>query len=149
VSVTVRPLRDDDSAAWRQLFTEYGAFYTTDFTDDVLDRVWALLVEPAAAINAFVAEVDGTVVGLAHYRSHPDTFSGDLDWFLDDLYTSPEARGHGVATALIERLTAKARATAPNGSLRWITAADNSTAQSVYDKVATRTSWVTYQINLD
>jgi GNAT superfamily N-acetyltransferase len=148
VTVSVRPLREDDTADWRRLFTEYGAFYKTDFTADVLDRVWAIVIDPAGAVNAFVAELDGLVVGLAHYRSHPDTFSGDLDWFLDDLYTSPEARGHGVATALIERLAAKARATAPNGSLRWITAADNTTAQRVYEKVSTRTSWVTYEVRL-
>ena len=148
MSVKVRPVAEDDESAWRQLFTEYGSFYETEFSDETLDRVWAIVIDPAGAVNAFVAELDGVVVGLAHYRSHPDTFSGDYDWFLDDLYTSPEARGHGVATALIERITAKAKATAPNGSLRWITAADNATAQRVYDKVATKTSWVTYEVRL-
>jgi hypothetical protein len=29
--------------------------------------------------------------------------------------------------------------------LQWITAADNSTAQKLYDEVGTRTSWVTYE----
>lgn len=148
MTVTVRPLREDDEPAWRRLFTAYGAFYETDFTDEVLDRVWAIVVDPAGAVNAFVASVDDQVVGLAHYRSHPDTFSGDDDWFLDDLYTDESARGQGVATALIERLKAKARATAPHGSLRWITAADNVRAQRVYDQVATRTSWVTYEVRL-
>ncbi|MDM4761683.1 GNAT family N-acetyltransferase [Galbitalea sp. SE-J8] len=147
-SVVVRPLREHDAAAWRRLFAEYGAFYGSDFSDEVLDRVWAIVVDPAGAVNAFVGEFDGEVVGFAHYRSHPDTFSGELDWFLDDLYTAEAARGHGVATALIERLTAKARATAPHGSLRWITAADNARAQRVYDTVATRTTWVTYEVRL-
>ena len=143
-----RPLVEDDERDWRRLFSEYGAFYETEFTDEVLDRVWAIVIDPAGAVNAFVAELDGALVGFAHYRSHPDTFSGDFDWFLDDLYTSPEARGQGVATALIERLKHKAQATAPNGSLRWITAADNATAQRVYDKIATKTSWVTYEVRL-
>ena len=144
----IRPLAEDDERDWRRLFSEYGVFYDTEFTDEVLDRVWAIVIDPAGAVNAFVAELDGMLVGFAHYRSHPDTFSGDYDWFLDDLYTAPEARGQGVATALIERLKQKAQATAPNGSLRWITAADNATAQRVYDKIATKTSWVTYEVRL-
>ena len=148
MTIRVRPLAEDDEQDWRRLFTEYGLFYKTDFSAETLDRVWAIVIDPAGAVNAFVAESDDTVVGLAHYRSHPDTFSGDLDWFLDDLYTTPEARGLGVATALIQRLKDKARATAPNGSLRWITAADNTTAQRVYDKVADRTTWVTYEVRL-
>ena len=31
------------------------------------------------------------------------------------------------------------------GTLRWITAASNTTAQRLYDDVATRTTWVTYE----
>jgi hypothetical protein len=30
--------------------------------------------------------------------------------------------------------------------LRWITADTNETAQALYDKVATRTRWVTYEM---
>ena len=77
--------------------------------------------------------------------THPDTFSTGLDWYLDDLFTDPAARGTGVASALIDRLTELARATGP-GTLRWITAEDNVTAQRVYDRLAKRTTWVTYEI---
>ena len=148
MTVDIRAIRADDEAAWRGLFAAYGSFYKTDFTPDVLDRVWAIVLDPAQGVNALVAELDGVVVGLAHYRSHPDTFTAELDWFLDDLYTSEESRGHGVATALIEHLTQLARDTAPGGSLRWITAAHNTTAQRVYDRVSTRTTWVTYEVRL-
>jgi Acetyltransferases len=143
--VTVRPVAPGDEAAWRRLFRDYGVFYETEFDDAQLDHVWALLLDPAGRVDALVAELDGEVVGIAHYRSHPDTFSTGTDWYLDDLFTAPEARGHGVASALIARLTELARATGP-GTLRWITAADNVTAQRVYDRVATRTSWVTYEV---
>lgn len=30
--------------------------------------------------------------------------------------------------------------------VRWITAADNATAQRLYDDVATRTAWLTYDL---
>jgi len=139
----VRPLVESDEARWRELFTAYGVFYETDFSDEVLERVWALLVAAGSGIDGLVAERDGAVVGIAHYRSHPDTFSGGRDWFLDDLFVDPTARGTGAGRALIEHIAELSAGT--GGSLRWITAADNHTAQALYDKVATRTSWVMYE----
>lgn len=154
MSVAVRPITAADSPAWRRLFREYGAFYETSFDDAHLDDVWRLLFDPASRIDALVAEADpstgsGTdsVVGIAHYRSHPDTFSSGNDWYLDDLFVDPAARGAGAATALVEHLTGLATATGP-GTLRWITAADNERAQRVYDRIATRTTWVTYEVRL-
>ncbi|MGN6324708.1 N-acetyltransferase family protein [Pseudolysinimonas sp.] len=143
----VRDLAEGDLPAWRALFRAYGVFYETAFDDAHLDHVGRLLLEPGSGVDAFVAEDDeGRVIGFAHYRAHPDTFSSGSDWYLDDLFVDPDARGHGAATALIEHLVAHARRVAPGGTIRWITAADNARAQRVYDRVATRTSWVTYEL---
>lgn len=142
----VRGIEPHDEAAWRRLFRDYGVFYETHFADDVLDHVWQQ-VRDGAGVHALVAEQDGEVVGIAHYRSHPDTFSTGRDWYLDDLYVDPAHRGGGVATALIEHLAQLARATGP-GKLRWITAESNERAQRVYDRLATRTTWVTYEREL-
>ncbi|GAB3606069.1 hypothetical protein GCM10027413_14780 [Conyzicola nivalis] len=59
-------------------------------------------------------------------------------------FYDPSARGTGTATTLIDAVTERARA-AGGGTLRWITAADNVTAQRVYDRVADRSTWVTYE----
>lgn len=144
----IRAITPADHAVWQRLFTAYGVFYETQFTDDVLAAVWALLLEPGSGVDALVAEQDGTVVGFAHYRSHPDTFTGGRDWFLDDLYVDPDARGAGHATALIQHVANLARSAGPVGTLRWITAADNERAQRVYDRIATKTTWVTYEMRL-
>lgn len=144
----IRPLNAGDRAAWEPLFLAYGVFYETEFTPEIIDKVWSLLMESGSGIDGLVADIEGTVVGFAHYRSHPDTFTGGSDWFLDDLYVDPDARGAGTATDLIQHLTTLARESSPAGSLRWITAADNSRAQRVYDRLAKRTTWVTYEIGL-
>jgi GNAT superfamily N-acetyltransferase len=146
--LTIRAAWPDDEAEWRELFRAYGVFYETAFTDNVLEAVWWQLLEDGSGVDALVAELDGVVVGLAHYRSHPDTFSGGRDWYLDDLYVDPEVRGAGVATALIEHLIGLARASETAGTLRWITADDNARAQRVYDRIAKKTSWVTYEVRL-
>lgn len=141
---TVRPATAADAARWRELFAAYGAFYETAFTDEVLDRVWSQLLADGSGIDALVAEQGGEIVGIAHYRSHPDTFSGGRDWFLDDLFVDPAARGTGAGRALIEAIAQLSAGT--GGSLRWITADDNHTAQALYEKVATRTRWVMYEV---
>ena len=141
----IRAIAPADRAAWQRLFTAYGVFYETQFTPEVLDKVWALMLDPTSGVDAIVAEQDGAVVGFAHFRSHPDTFTGARDWFLDDLYVSLDARGSGLATALIEHIADLARAGENGGTLRWITAADNARAQHVYDRIALKTEWVMYE----
>ena len=140
----VRDIREVDHDAWRALFRDYGVFYETQFSEDVLDGVWAWLMDAESDVCAVVALDAGTVIGFAHYRSLPDTFTASHAWFLDDLYVAPGHRGVGAATALIEAVAERA-ASDGGGTLRWITAADNVTAQRVYDKVATKMGWVTYE----
>lgn len=140
----VRGLQERDHDSWRALFLDYGVFYKTAFDDAVLAGVWAWLLDKGHEVKAVVAVQDDAIVGFAHYRRLADTFTAAPAWFLDDLYVTPEARGIGAATSLIEAVAAEAKAKG-GGTLRWITADDNRTAQSVYDKVATRTTWVTYE----
>jgi GNAT superfamily N-acetyltransferase len=141
----IRDLAPGDREDWRRLFLAYGVFYETAFDEETLDRVWTLLLTAGSGIDGLVATDADRVVGIAHYRSHPDTFTGGRDWYLDDLFVDPQARGAGHATALIEELSTRA---AGGGTLRWITADDNLTAQRVYDRLARRTHWVTYERRL-
>jgi predicted GNAT family acetyltransferase len=142
--VTIRPIESGDRDAWGALFRDYGVFYETSFDDAVLDGVWTWLMDAAHPVSAFVATDGGSPVGFAHYRSVPDTFTAASGWVLDDLYVEPGHRGKGLATALIDAVAAACTAQG-GGTLRWITAASNTTAQSVYDRIATRSTWVTYE----
>ena len=141
----VRDLAPGDRDAWRALFHAYGVFYETDLADEVLDHVWSALL--GGALRGFVAEQDGRVVGFAHVRSHVATFSVGEDWYLEDLFVDPSARSGGVGTAILEHLV-KVATWEGGGTLRWVTAESNATAQRVYDKLATRTTWVTYEVEL-
>jgi GNAT superfamily N-acetyltransferase len=145
MTVTVRDLAPADQDAWRRLFHAYGVFYESDLSAEVLDHVWSAI--RGDAIRGLVAEQDGVVVGFAHVRSHTATFTVGEDWYLEDLYVDPVARGGGIGAAIIEHLVKIARWEG-GGTLRWITAESNATAQRVYDKLAKRTTWVTYEIEL-
>ena len=142
--MSIRPVAPADRAAWRELFRAYGVFYETTFSDEVLDGVWGWLMDAGHEAHALVADDGGALVGFAHVRRVWDTFTAGPSWFLDDLYVEPQRRGEGIARALIERIATDAHA-AGGGTLRWITASDNITAQGLYDRVATRTGWVVYE----
>jgi GNAT superfamily N-acetyltransferase len=145
MTVLVRDITPADHDAWRPLFHAYGVFYETDLSDEVLDHVWSAI--RGDAIRAFVAEQDGRVIGFAHVRTHVATFSVGEDWYLEDLFVDPTVRGGGVGTAILEHLIKIARYEG-GGTLRWVTAESNATAQRVYDKIAKRTTWVTYEVEL-
>ena len=140
----IRPIAAADKAQWTPLFVAYGVFYETAFTPDIVDAVFAKLVSDSLELEGLVAETDGALTGFVLYRRLYDSFTAGPGWHLDDLYVHPSARGTGTATALIEAVTAHASAQG-GGTVRWITAHDNLTAQSVYDKIAERKTWVTYE----
>ena len=142
--VSVRPVAPSDRERWEDLFVAYGVFYQETFSADAVDGVWTWLMEEGHPVRCFVAEVEGVVVGFAHLRFQHDTFTAGAGWFLDDLFTDPDARGQGVATALISALDDYATAHG-GGTLRWITAADNGRARRLYDTLATAATWVTYE----
>ena len=145
MAVEVRAVAAEDRSQWERLFVAYGVFYETEFDADVLAGVWGWLTDDSHEVSALVAVDDsGQLVGFAHYRRLADTFTAGPGWFLDDLYVDPAARGAGAATALIDAVAAVAEANG-GGTLRWITAENNHTAQRVYDRVATRATWVTYE----
>ena len=140
----VRLVTAGDRERWQELFLAYGVFYEEEFPPGVVDGVWAWLMEENHPVRCFVAEVDGQVQGFAHLRFQHDTFTAGAGWFLDDLFTDPEARGGGVATALISALDDYATAHG-GGTLRWITASHNDRARRLYDTLANATTWVTYE----
>jgi ribosomal protein S18 acetylase RimI-like enzyme len=145
MTVSIRPLGERDFFAWLPLFEGYCRFYETDLDDTKALIVWQWLMDPAKTINGLVAtDETGELIGLAHYRIEPDTLAARYGVYLDDLYTLPEHRGRGVGRTLIEALR---RLAAERGYsvVRWITAADNEDAQTLYDSVASKTSWVTYE----
>jgi GNAT superfamily N-acetyltransferase len=148
MTVQVRPIAPGDRAVWGTLFQAYGVFYETGFDETVQRRVWEWLMDDTHEVSALVAVSEGEVIGFAHYHRLADTFTGEASWNLDDLYVSPDVRKTGAATALIHAVAEEARSNG-GGTLRWITAKENTTARGVYDKVATLADWVTYELETD
>ena len=147
-TVKVRPVEPRDREGWNRLYAGYAAFYMVTQTEDMRDRVWSWLMSGENGFLGLVAEDgEGKLIGLAHFRAFARPLSATTGGFLDDLFVDPDARGSGAADALMDHL--KSEGTKRGWSvIRWITAEDNYRARSLYDKVADKTRWVTYDIKL-
>lgn len=143
--VIVRSTAAGDEAAWKQLYRGYRDFYNMEHADEKIDTVWGWIHDPEHETRGLVAELDGRILGLANFRRFARPLSASHGLFLDDLFTSQDARGKGVGSALLTRLAEIARDESAT-VVRWITADDNATARSLYDRVAKQTPWVTYDL---
>lgn len=143
----IRPAADEDFFGWLPLFDAYCRFYETDLDDAKALIVWTWLRDESNPLHALLAvDEDGTPIGLAHYRAAPQTLTATVGVVLDDLYVDEGHRLSGVARALIERVHERAGELG-TGGVSWVTAADNEEAQRLYDELANRTSWVTYEMD--
>jgi GNAT superfamily N-acetyltransferase len=150
MSITIRPVREEDFFAWLELYAGYAAFYDTELTDEKALLLWSWLINPAHEESGFVAvdnDDDDRLVGLAHVREFTRPLETDRALYLDDLYVAEDHRGSGIGRQLLDfvRDLAKERNL---GIVQWITASDNEDAQRLYDAVAGKTSWVTYEMTV-
>lgn len=143
----IRKPQAGDRAAWGGLYAGYAEFYRVEQSEAMRERVWGWIMDPAHEVEALVAEADGALVGLAHFRPYSRPLAAAQGGFLDDLFVAPEARGSGAAEALIRAIEAEGRARGWT-LIRWITAEDNARARTLYDRLAQATAWVTYDLKL-
>ncbi|HSF95151.1 MAG TPA: GNAT family N-acetyltransferase [Thermohalobaculum sp.] len=145
MTTTVRPLRREDEADWRRLWTGYLEFYGTSVPDDVYTTTFArLLGEDPQDFHGLVAERDGRVIGLTHYLFHRHCWRIENVIYLQDLYVDPDVRGSGAGRALIQAVYAAADA-AGCPTVYWLTQDFNTTARQLYDRIATVTPFIKYQ----
>ena len=143
----IRPPTLADRPAWEELYAGYAAFYNVAQTPQMRARVWGWILDGAQQTEGLVAELDGQLIGLAHFRAFARPLSASTGGFLDDLFVAPTARGSGAATALIGAVADQGRARGWT-VVRWITADDNHCAKAVYDRLANPTKWVTYDVKI-
>lgn len=143
----IRPVAAQDQSDWGMLYAAYAEFYAVEQTDDMRDRVWGWLNDPHHEVRGLVAQTDGGLVGLAHIRPFARPLAAATGLYLDDLFVTPDARGSGAASALIDAVKSLAKDEG-HSVVRWITAPENARARGLYDKVAQATPWVTYDLTV-
>jgi len=141
MTLTISPLRPENHADWEILAHAYKDFYQTAVMPAEYDTAWNRLLahDGVFGIGAFM---DGKLAGIAHYLFHTTVWA-PTSCYLQDLFVSPDARGRGVARALIEAVAEAART---RGASRyyWLTQDHNVTARALYDKVAQFKGFIRY-----
>ena len=146
--VVIRPIRREDFDDWLPLWRGYLTFYKTEIADEVTRMTFARFFDAYEPVHAFVAERDGRLTGLVHYLYHRNTWMLAPVCYLQDLFTSAEARGQGAGRALIEAVYAAARE-AGSSRVYWMTQEDNAQARILYDKIADRSGFIQYRKALE
>lgn len=148
MNTVIRPVADRDFFSWVDLFSAYGEHYDVNVTDETALRLWSWLTDAKHEQEALVAvNDDDELIGLAHFREFSRPLASSRGLYIDDLFVTESARNAGAGHALLshlKELAAKRRLSV----VRWVTAEDNETAQALYNDVATRTSWVTYDMEV-
>ncbi|WP_192871644.1 GNAT family N-acetyltransferase [Variovorax sp. JS1663] len=147
----VRPVSQDDQAAWRPLWDGYNAFYgrrgETALAEHITQTTWQRFLDPAEPMFALVAEDRGSLVGLAHGLLHRSMTRIEPVCYLSDLFTLESLRGRGIGRLLIEAVYAQAKA-AGAWRVYWQTQESNAAGRLLYDKVAQHHGFIVYSKEL-
>ncbi|MCW0197494.1 GNAT family N-acetyltransferase [Sphingopyxis sp.] len=146
--VIVRPVRRADYDRWLPLWDGYNAFYgrigAAALAPEITAATWERFFDPYEPMFALVAEQDGALLGLTHYLLHRSTTALLPSLYLQDLFTTADARGKGVGRALIEAVYAAAR-TQGLSRVYWQTHETNATAMKLYDRIAEKPGFLVYR----
>jgi GNAT superfamily N-acetyltransferase len=131
----IRPARPADVAELRRLVGELAEYERS--ADQVLmteDDLRRSLFGDQPAVFAHVAEHEGAVAGFALWFVNYSTWTGRHGIYLEDLYVSPELRGHGYGRALLAEL-ARICVERGYGRLEWSVLDWNEPAIGFYESL--------------
>tara|TARA_R110002020_G_scaffold77585_10_gene195832 strand:+ start:572 stop:1036 length:465 start_codon:yes stop_codon:yes gene_type:complete len=144
----IHPLRPSDHDEWLALWQAYIAFYKASVPDDITELTFERITSANVEIHGAIArDQTGRAVGIVHWLTHPATWSRVPYVYLEDLYVESGVRGGGMGRALIGHVEQWARG---HGAAKvyWLTHDTNATARGLYDRVATHTGFVHYELPL-
>jgi GNAT superfamily N-acetyltransferase len=146
--LSIRFVARQDYEQWLALWDGYNAFYgragATALAPEITAMTWARFFDADEPVHGLVAESDGRLLGLTHYLFHRSTTAIEPTCYLQDLFTSPGARGKGVGRALVNGVYQQARL-AGSPRVYWQTHQTNLTAMRLYDEVAEHSGFVVYR----
>lgn len=144
----IRTVTPADYAAWLPLWLGYNNFYgrsgETALPDAITQVTWRRFFDAYEPVHALVAEIDGQLLGLAHYLFHRSTTSIAPSCYLQDLFTQESTRGKGIGKALINAVYDAARHAGVT-RVYWQTHETNATAMRLYNQVAERSGFLVYR----
>ena len=141
----IRKLERKDKENWIRLYCGYAKFYKVSMNNEILNTLWSWIHDKNNVVNGICYELEGKIVGIAHYRRMPRPIKGHYICFLDDLFVEPIFRRQKIAQKLINHLKLLSKINNWSG-IRWITHSSNENAKKLYDKIADNTGFELYEL---
>lgn len=133
-----------DEMPWRELWSQYNAFYEATIPENVTARTWQCILDPASTIFGRLACFDSMVVGFSVSVRVDSTWTIAPTCYLEDLFVAPAVRGRGIGRMLIQDLVDRAKVQGWS-RLWWHTRASNP-ARRLYDEFAKADDFVRYRL---
>ncbi|MEH6774508.1 MAG: GNAT family N-acetyltransferase [Cereibacter changlensis] len=145
----LRPLERADAARLAALITGYRAAMGAGGSATSEPEARRLIASAEADANILLigAEAGAGLAGFALAFDLAEIISGRRAGQLDDLFVAPQARGAGLARALIARLT-EIGAVRGWAHLRWLVPQENTVARRLYETLAEPAPWDSFRITL-
>jgi GNAT superfamily N-acetyltransferase len=98
-------------------------------------------------VFGLICEIEGKAVGFAVYFFNYSTWQGQHGLYLEDLYITPDARGHGAGKALLQHL-ARIAMEKDCGRFEWSCLDWNTPSIKFYDSLGAlpQTEWIRYRM---
>lgn len=151
MTLDIRWARPGDEAEVLRLVKGLAAY---ERAPDAVETTESMLTETLFGRNpqvfAFLAELDGRVVGLALWFLTYSTWTGRPSLYLEDLFVDEGARGQGVARALFRRLAQETKAR-DCARMDWAVLDWNVDAMAFYERLGGRrqTGWEPWRLHGD
>ena len=141
----IRKIQLKDKESWEKLYKGYADFYKVEMNNEILQTVWNWLNHKNHELKGIGYEIDGKIVGIAHYRKLLSPLKGKYIGYLDDIFVDPKYRGQKIGRKLLNKIKEISKDSGWN-LVRWQTDEDNFAAKELYDKVATKTKKNVYEL---
>jgi GNAT superfamily N-acetyltransferase len=143
----IRAITDADRELWEPLWLGYLDFYENTLPQEVTEFTWKRLTTSDDIQGLLALSSAGKALGLVHFLIHPSTSNIGGNCYLQDLFVVPVARGRRVGRRLIAAVEQAAKEMRA-ALVYWQTEEFNGTARRLYERVAKRSPFIRYQIEL-
>ncbi len=149
--LTIRPATVDDSQQILTFITELAIFEKAEHEVEAsVNDIQTTLFGDNATSHCLICEEHGKPIGFAVYFYNYSTWQGRNGLYLEDLYITPDCRGHGAGTALLSYL-ARHAVTHNCGRFEWSVLDWNQPAIDFYESLGAvaKSEWLGYRLSGD
>ena len=145
--MNIIPLAHGQFEQWFALWQSYLQFYKSEMSAEKITLSWKRITNPEQVdMFGFALIHEDQMVGFVHLISHMSMWTEKPCCYLQDLYVNEQFRNQGFARQLIEH--SYQMCTGQFDRVYWLTHESNTTAQYLYDRVATKTGFIQYKKSL-